>query len=91
MKWGPQTFDEMMIGYIEYYTSGKSGGLPAVNVETPNLEAVFKRLDRDQDGKLSGDELPADWKERLLKLDADGDKSVSLDEVQKGLRRLRPR
>ncbi len=91
VKWGPQTFDEMMIGYIEYYTSGKSGGLPAVNIETPNLAVVFSRLDRDQDGKLTGDELPADWKERLLKLDTDGDKSVTLEEVQLGLRRLRPR
>lgn len=86
VKWGPQTFDEMMIGYVEFYTTGKSDG-PLAGADLPNLEAIFKRLDRNQDGKISGDEFPADWMERLLKADADGDKAVTLEEIRKGLRR----
>jgi peroxiredoxin len=85
VTWGPQTFDEMMIGYIEYYSTDGQVALG----DFRNLEVLFKRLDRDQDGKLSVDEMPADWKERLLKADADGDKAVTLDEIQKAVRRRR--
>ena len=87
VKWGPQTFDEMMLGYIEYHASTglgrQAGGLGQ------NLEAIFRQLDRDKNGKLAGDELPADWKERLLKLDSDNDGAVTLDEIQQGIRRRR--
>lgn len=86
VKWGPQTFDEMMLGYVEYYTIGGEASASGLR-EIPNLDAIFKRLDRDQDGKLTGDEMPADWKERLLRCDADGDKSVTLDEINAAIRR----
>ncbi|MBS0204232.1 MAG: redoxin domain-containing protein [Planctomycetes bacterium] len=89
VKWGPQTFDEMMLGYVEYYTIGDDAA-PAIG-EIPNLAAIFQRLDRNQDGKLSGDEMPADWKDRLLRCDADGDKSVTLDEINTAIRRRRNR
>ena len=36
---------------------------------------------------LAGDELPKNWKERLLRLDSNGDRAITLDEVQRGLRR----
>ena len=91
VRWGPQTFDEMMLGYVEYYATGKSDGAIINAFGMPNLEALFKQLDRDQDGKLAGDEFPADWKERLLKLDSDGDSAVTLEEIQNGLRRRRQR
>jgi hypothetical protein len=81
VRWGPQTYDEMMLGYVEYYTHGGTEVGIAGGVD----------LDRNQDGKLSGDEFPADWKERLLKLDADGDKAVTFEEIQNGIRRRRQR
>jgi peroxiredoxin/Ca2+-binding EF-hand superfamily protein len=86
VKWGPQTYDEMMLGYIEYYTA-EGADRPLSSI--PNLDGLFKGLDRDKNGKLSEDELPAAWKERLLKLDTDGDKAVSLEEIQRGARRRR--
>jgi hypothetical protein len=85
VRWGPQTFDEMMLGYVEYYTTGAESPLSSI----PNLEAIFKRLDRDKDGKLSESEMPADWKERLLKLDGDGDKAITMDDIQRAIRRRR--
>jgi hypothetical protein len=76
----------MMLGYIEYYTA-EGADRPLSSI--PNLDGLFKGLDRDKNGKLSEDELPAAWKERLLKLDTDGDKAVSLEEIQRGARRRR--
>jgi Ca2+-binding EF-hand superfamily protein len=75
----------MMLGYVEYYTTGAESPLSSI----PNLEAIFKRLDRDKDGKLSESEMPADWKERLLKLDGDGDKAITMDDIQRAIRRRR--
>jgi len=86
VTWGPQTEDEMLIGYIEHYSREEGvAGLGSI----ANLQATFRRLDRDGDGKLSELEMPADWKARLLKADADGDRSVTFDEVQSALRRRR--
>ena len=86
VKWGQQTFDEMMLGYVEYYTTSPTDA-PAMG--NRNLETLFRQFDRNQDGKLSGDEFPKDWKERLLKLDADADGNVTLEELQQGVARRR--
>jgi hypothetical protein len=87
VKWGPQTFDEMMLGYVEYSAATGLGKMATGLGE--NLELIFRQLDRDKNGKLTGDELPANWKERLLKLDADNDGAVTLEEIQQGIRRRR--
>ena len=44
--------------------------------------AFFKRMDKDGDGKLSGDEMPAQMKERMTGADADKDGSITLKEFQ---------
>ena len=52
VRWGPQTYDEMMIGYVEYHAA--SGSL---NRERFNIEALFKVMDKNKDGKLTENEL----------------------------------
>lgn len=47
--------------------------------------AMFARLDVNQDGKLTQDEVPAERWEKLAKADADGDGAVSLDELKAAL------
>ncbi|MCX6954563.1 MAG: alkyl hydroperoxide reductase [Verrucomicrobia bacterium] len=32
VRWGPQTFDEMMLGYVEYYLPGQPAATPAKSV-----------------------------------------------------------
>ena len=93
VRWGPQTYDEMMIGYVEYYMAdgslgrGSRGG--ALRDRLSNLgsghgiELLFKRMDSNSDGKVSGDELPTDQKDRLLRLDADKDGALSLEEAKR--------
>lgn len=86
VKWGPQTYDEMMLGYVEFYTAeGADRPLSAIG----NLNGVFKGLDRDKNGKLTDDEIPPALKVRLMKLDADGDQTVSFEEIRRGIRRRR--
>lgn len=90
VRWGAQTFDEMHLGYVEYYlpnaTPGEGGGIPnrtrLGNVGTgQNIEAIFKRLDRNSDGKVTIDEMPERQKERILQLDRNNDETVTLDEA----------
>ncbi|QDU80832.1 EF hand [Polystyrenella longa] len=45
-------------------------------------EGFFKRLDKDEDGKLSEAELPERMKERLAKLDKDSDGTISKEEFK---------
>lgn len=93
VKWGPQTEDEMMIGYIEHYATGGESASTGITTSglgsAANLARNFQRLDKNQDGKLVESEMPADWKARLLKADADGDRAVTLEEIQTALRRRR--
>jgi peroxiredoxin len=89
VRWGPQTDDEMMIGYIEYHMEqgslGMKRSLAGIRDELGSgkgLELIFKRLDKNADGKLSGDEIPPAQKERLLRLDRNKDGSISLEEAK---------
>ena len=93
VRWGAQTFDEMHLGYVEYYIPGaKPGESPslygrrgAAGGGRPgfDLEAIFKRLDRNGDGKLIGDEIPEAQRENLMRLDADKDGAITLEEAKR--------
>lgn len=100
VRWGPQTYDEMLLGYVEYYT--KDGG-PAIRPGLrPGLRpgtgagagrgmgvaALFQRADRNGDGKVTPDELP---NEQLFKrLDVNADGVVTLEEARQRLPAMRP-
>jgi hypothetical protein len=89
IRWGPQTFDEMHLGYVEYFVPGVKPGTPVAlrggrgAGGGSDIDAVFRRLDRDGDGRLVADELPAAQRDTLLRLDRDGDGALTLEEARR--------
>ena len=86
VRWGPQTYDEMMIGYVEYHMGGDllQRGSRLLGIASGfDFEALFKRLDTNKDGLLKDDELPARGRERLLQLDKNGDGAISQEEMRR--------
>ena len=57
VRWGDQTTDEMMIGYIETWAPRNSAVKSAA--ETPVLNRILQVLDRDGDGELTAAEMQA--------------------------------
>jgi peroxiredoxin len=87
VRWGQQTWDEMMIGYFDY----------AVPVGTPigpgdrderRIRDLFDRLDRNLDGKVVVDEVPKRFRGLFKILDRNQDGALSLEEMA-GLKAFR--
>ena len=83
----------MLIGYVEYFVPGvkPDGGSSLESAsneatERSAIEAMFKRLDKNQDGKLTKAELG----QPLLfeKLDLNKDGFVTIDEAVKAIKTL---
>jgi hypothetical protein len=91
VRWGPQTFEEMHLGYVEYFLPGVAPGKApgddswwgqfVQRLRNTDLTAAFERLDIDNDGQLAADELPEHLREKLLRLDIDKDGSLSRKEA----------
>jgi hypothetical protein len=94
VRWGPQTTDEMMIGYVEYHMEngslGRGGRLAELRERIPgnfNLQQAFRKLDSDGDRRLTESELPVGQRSQILKLDRNQDGFVDLEEAE-DLRKL---
>jgi peroxiredoxin len=75
VKWGDQTWDEMMIGYFHY-------SVPLA--ETPPRSAQlrkFDQLDKDNDGVLARADTPRNLIPVFDRLDKDRDRLLTRDEV----------
>jgi hypothetical protein len=95
VRWGPQTVDEMMLGYIEYYIEGEDpmnpmdlpgrGGLRervsgAADGRTPSFAALRRQFDRNDDGRIEKSEVPPALHRRFDQLDADKDGVLTEDD-----------
>lgn len=90
VRWGPQTDDEMMLGYVEYYVTTETAD--QVTSETPDdskdpppandrLTRLFRRADANGDGKVTRQEYP---QRRIFnRLDLNDDDIVTLEELLK--------
>lgn len=92
--WGDQIVEEMHLGYVDYTVPGLAAGQPMPKLR-PNylagarpddpllgyLEALFKRLDRNRDGKLTPAEAGELW-EDFREGDTDRDGRITLNEVR---------
>jgi len=64
VRWGPQTDDEMLIGYVEYYLPGipadeRTAGLAGARISgvVGQIEKVYREIDEDQDLRISREEF----------------------------------
>jgi hypothetical protein len=100
VRWGEQTWDEMLIGYFDIAVPRAVFDTTRSAVTTPRKEDVapairhvianrvidrMQELDTNKDGVLTPDEVP----ERLLpifkQLDLDGDKKLTVEEARKAI------
>jgi peroxiredoxin/Ca2+-binding EF-hand superfamily protein len=94
VRWGQQTTDEMMIGYIEYHMD--DGSLSRADQVRDQLrerlesagdsQAVFKRLDRNGNGQLESSEIPEGIRNHVTRLDTNKDGVISREEAEKARR-----
>ncbi|MBX7104087.1 MAG: redoxin domain-containing protein [Gemmataceae bacterium] len=93
VRWGPQTYDEMLLGYVEYYHEREEAEKTAGD-DDPAVR-LFKRVDTNGDGRISREEYdaeiagsprlkdnPAAAKALFDRLDADKDGTISLAELR---------
>ncbi len=96
VHWGQQTFDEMMIGYVETFAPiGAESAKAGRNLRVAG-DSIFSVLDADGNGTLSKTEATkaaerfprlkerAEMLERLFdRMDADGDSELSSEEFER--------
>lgn len=77
VRWGPQTTDEMHLGYVEYIVPGSKPGDPNPLSPTGRARGAIRNLFGG-----SGPTRPSVGDRLFTQLDADGDGSISREEVQ---------
>lgn len=92
VKWGPQTEDEMMLGYLEYYLPNveavaKKSSVWELAMRDGGL--VFSGLDKNRDGVITREESPSP--EQFQIADSNGDGSVTREEFKVFWQRQRNR
>ena len=80
VRWGDQTWNEMMIGYFDIAVPLDS--LPKQNLQ---LQTLLDRFDKNKDGKISRDEVPGRLKKIFDRLDTNFDNKLTKAELAKGL------
>lgn len=93
VRWGPQTTDEMMLGYVEYYADAEdgqtgfspseqhTGGASRDLASADRFDRLLKLLDRNNDQIIARDEVPDRLTRQFNNLDRNNDGRVTRDEM----------
>ena len=93
VRWGEQTDDEMLLGYVEYVNPAENPSLSSTDPADPvlltgkSLGILGKRLDKDGDGRVSKAEAGGTFAALHAQLDTNADGYVTADESRAALRR----
>lgn len=93
VRWGEQTDDEMLLGYVEYVNPADNPSLASSSNPEPlrltgkSLGILGKRLDKDGDGRVSREEAGTAFANLHAQLDTNGDGFVTADESRAALRK----
>ncbi|MEZ6087205.1 MAG: redoxin domain-containing protein [Pirellulaceae bacterium] len=88
VRWGDQTWDEMMIGYFHYAVPKVRGSSESMKNRLTRLARrdgrlkIFDRIDRDGDGRVMRDETPLDLRKAFDALDRNRDQILLRSEVE---------
>ncbi|MFP6762161.1 MAG: redoxin domain-containing protein [Planctomycetaceae bacterium] len=99
VRWGDQTWEEMMIGYFDVavpksalrLSSGPGDTEVQIGGRRMSVQKLLKSinaLDRNRDGRLEKTEVPARLQTLFRVLDADGDEQLTREEFQNTIRKL---
>lgn len=67
---------------------GGPGGPPGGGDPAAFAQSMLERMDKDKDGKLSGDEIEGRMKENMERVDTNGDKVIDKDELTEMAKRF---
>ena len=82
VRWGEQTWDEMMIGYFDYVVPvGALQSPTAAERSQMRAQELFDRLDKNIDGKVVIEEVPTKYQGFFKPLDRDQDGALTVEEV----------
>ncbi len=87
VRWGNQTWEEMLIGYFNYMIPVGSESRKEQNPDLARITALFDNLDNNLDGKISLEEAPKRFRFLFGPLDVNGDKVIDFEEI-KALKKL---
>lgn len=96
VRWGEQTDDEMLLGYVEYVnpaqnpslaTNTTAAGDDPVLLTGKSLGILGKRLDKDGDGRVSKEEAGTAFAKLHAQLDTNADGYVTADESREALKK----
>jgi hypothetical protein len=81
VRWGPQTYDEMMLGYVEYYLVEEdpsqpeelTGDAPPANRRIPSFDELLQQFDANADGRIERSEVPIGLRRQFDRLDRSKD------------------
>jgi hypothetical protein len=91
VRWGDQTYDEMMIGYFDIVvpvSEGPSADTIAISRRKKLADQIikqrlFERLDQNSDKKIERSEVPKQFSDRFDELDADSDGVLTQEDIER--------